>query len=128
MQKTFNKLILSLILPVLLLIVWQLSASQVQNAAVLPTIGRVLENFVHATDNFIGLGSIPRNIGVSLIRVLSGYTVGVLIAVPLGVLMGYNKTIQQIFEPFINIFRPILPGLATTGSCYLWHGEYSYAI
>ena len=66
MQKTFNKLILSLILPVLLLIVWQLSASQVQNAAVLPTIGRVLENFVHATDNFIGLGSIPRNIGVSL--------------------------------------------------------------
>jgi NitT/TauT family transport system permease protein len=60
MQKTFNKLILSLILPVLLLIVWQLSASQVQNAAVLPTIGRVLENFVHATDNFIGLGSIPR--------------------------------------------------------------------
>ena len=109
MQKTFNKLILSLILPVLLLIVWQLSASQVQNAAVLPTIGRVLENFVHATDNFIGLGSIPRNIGVSLIRVLSGYTVGVLIAVPLGVLMGYNKTIQQIFEPFINIFRPIPP-------------------
>jgi len=129
MQKTFNKLILSLILPVLLLIVWQLSASQVQNAAVLPTIGRVLENFVHATDNFIGLGSIPRNIGVSLIRVLSGYTVGVLIAVPLGVLMGYNKTIQQIFEPFINIFRPIPPpGLAATGSCYLWHGEYSYAI
>ena len=96
MQKTFNKLILSLILPVLLLIVWQLSASQVQNAAVLPTIGRVLENFVHATDNFIGLGSIPRNIGVSLIRVLSGYTVGVLIAVPLGVLMGNYITRGQL--------------------------------
>lgn len=68
-----------------------------------------MENFIHATDNFIGLGSIPRNIGVSLIRVLSGYTAGVLIAVPLGVLMGYSKTIQQIFETFINIFKPIPP-------------------
>lgn len=109
MQNSFKKLILALILPALLLIIWQIAALQVQNAAVLPTIGRVLGNFIHATDNFIGLGSLPRNVGVSLIRVLSGYTVGVLIAVPLGVLMGYSKTIQQVFEPFINIFRPVPP-------------------
>lgn len=100
---------LPLILPVLLLLVWQLSAYHAQNAAVLPTIGKVQENFIHATDNFIGLGSIPRNIGVSLIRVLSGYTASVLIALPLGVLMGYSKTIRQIFEMFINLFKPIPP-------------------
>jgi NitT/TauT family transport system permease protein len=68
-----------------------------------------VENFINASDNFIGLGSIPRNVGVSLIRVLSGYTAGVLIAVPLGVLMGYSKTVQIIFETFINIFKPIPP-------------------
>ncbi len=68
-----------------------------------------MENFINASDNFIGLGSIPRNVGVSLIRVLSGYTAGVLIAVPLGVLMGYSKTVQIIFETFINIFKPIPP-------------------
>jgi NitT/TauT family transport system permease protein len=109
MQNKFKMILLSLILPALLLIIWELSAIRVQNATILPTIGKVLENFMHATDNFIGLGSIPRNIGVSLIRVMSGYTAGVLIAVPLGVLMGYNKTIQQVFETLINIFRPIPP-------------------
>lgn len=109
MQKTIKTILLSLILPVLLLIIWQISAWQVQNAAVIPAIDRVLENFLHASDNFIGLGSIPRNVGVSLIRVLSGYTAGVLIAVPLGVLMGYSKTFQTIFETFINIFKPIPP-------------------
>lgn len=109
MRRTISKLILPLILPGLLLLIWQLSACQVQNAAILPTIDRVVENFIHATDNFIGLGSIPRNIGVSLIRVLCGYTAGMLIAVPLGVLMGYSRTIQQLFETFTNIFKPIPP-------------------
>ena len=109
MRKTISKLILPLIMPLLLLLVWQLSAWQAQNAAILPTIDMVIGNFIHATDNFIGLGSIPRNIGVSLIRVLCGYTAGVLIAVPLGVLMGYSKTIQKVFETFTNIFKPIPP-------------------
>ena len=109
MRKTISKLILPLIMPLLLLLVWQLSALQAQNAAILPTIDMVIGNFIHATDNFIGLGSIPRNIGVSLIRVLCGYTAGVLIAVPLGVLMGYSKTIQKVFETFTNIFKPIPP-------------------
>lgn len=109
MRKTISKLILPLIMPLLLLLVWQLSAWQAQNAAILPTIDMVIGNFIHATDNFIGLGSIPRNIGVSLIRVLCGYTAGVLIAVPLGVLMGYSKTIRKVFETFTNIFKPIPP-------------------
>jgi len=109
MRKKFNTLILPFILPALLLIVWQVFAWRVQNVTILPTIGRISKNFIHATDNFIGLGSIPRNIGVSLIRVLSGYTVGVLIAVPLGIFMGYNVNAQKLFENLINIFRPIPP-------------------
>ena len=109
MRKKFNTLILPFILPVLLLIVWQIFAWRIQNVTILPTIGRILKNFIHATDNFIGLGSIPRNIGVSLIRVLSGYTAGVLVAVPLGIFMGYNINAQRLFETFINIFRPIPP-------------------
>lgn len=109
MKKKFDTLILPFILPVLLLIVWQVFAWRVQNVTILPTIGRISKNFIHATDNFIGLGSIPRNIGVSLIRVLSGYTAGVLVAVPLGIFMGYNINAQRLFENFINIFRPIPP-------------------
>lgn len=109
MKQKLKLILLSLLLPVLLMIVWKVSAYRVQNVTILPTIGRVLKNFLHATDNFVGLGSIPRNIGVSLVRVLTGYTVGVLIAVPIGVFMGYSRVTQQVFEPFINIFKPIPP-------------------
>lgn len=109
MKQKLKLILLSLLLPVLLMIVWEVSAYRVQNVTILPTIGRVLKNFLHATDNFVGLGSIPRNIGVSLVRVLTGYTVGVLIAVPIGVFMGYSRVTQQVFEPFINIFKPIPP-------------------
>lgn len=109
MRKALKKLVLPFIMPALLLAVWQFAARQAQNAAILPTIDQVAGNFLHATDNFIGLGSIPRNIGVSLIRVLCGYTAGVLIAVPLGVLMGYSKIIQSLFDTLTNIFKPVPP-------------------
>lgn len=109
MQKKFKMFAYSLILPLFFVIVWQIFACKVQNDTIIPGIGSIINNFAHSTDNFIGLGSIPRNIGISLIRVISGYTAGVLIAVPLGVFMGYSKTFQQIFEPFINIFKPIPP-------------------
>lgn len=109
MRKALKKLTLPFIMPALLMMVWQFAARQAQNAAILPTIDQVAGNFIHATDDFIGLGSIPRNIGVSLIRVLCGYTAGVLIAVPLGVLMGYLKIVQRLFETFTNIFKPVPP-------------------
>ncbi len=109
MKKRIHILIFPYILPVLLLIIWQVFAWRLQNAAILPTIGKTFKNFMHATDNFIGLGPLPRNIKVSLIRVLSGYSVGVFIAVPLGVLMGYSSSIQRLFENLINVFRPIPP-------------------
>ncbi len=109
MKKRLQTIALALLLPMLLVFIWQIAALRIQNAAIIPDIRQVLDNFAHASNNFIGLGSIPRNVGVSLIRVLSGYTAGVLIAVPLGVLMGYSKTIQSIFETFINLFKPIPP-------------------
>lgn len=109
MRRIIGKLILPLVLPAILLLVWQFAAWRVENAAILPSIGRVVENFIHASDDFIGLGSIPRNIGVSLIRVLCGYGAGVLIAVPLGVFMGYSRRVQLLFETFTNIFKPIPP-------------------
>lgn len=109
MKNRLKTITLALLLPTLLVFIWQIAALRIQNAAVIPDIRQVLGNFAHASSNFIGLGSIPRNVGVSLVRVLSGYTAGVLIAVPLGVLMGYSKTVQTIFETFINLFKPIPP-------------------
>lgn len=117
---------ISLILPALFLLLWNYNAVRIGNNAILPTVGKVLGNFLHAFDNFIGLGSIPKNIGYSLVRVLLGYTIGVAVAFPIGLTMGYFKTFRKLFENFISLFKPI-PSIAWQPLVLGWFGVSSLA-
>ena len=45
----------------------------------------------------------------SLYTVFIGFFLGTIIAVPLGILCGLNKTIQAALNPLIQIFRPVSP-------------------
>lgn len=45
----------------------------------------------------------------SLYTVFVGFMLGTIIAVPLGILCGLNKTIQAALNPLIQIFRPVSP-------------------
>ncbi len=126
-RRNFIKnMAVSMIVPIIFLFIWHFNSKRVDNPVVLPGIGAVINNFAHATSDFIGLGSIPRNIAISLVRVLLGYFVGVLIALPLGILMGYNKTINNLFSTFINIFRPV-PALGWVPLILGWFGTKSLA-
>lgn len=128
MKKT-NKIrtnLFSMIIPILFLISWQYSAVKIDNNAILPTVGKVASNFANAFDDFVGIGSIPKNIGYSLVRVFIGYSIGVLIGLPLGLLMGYFKTFRGIFENFINLFKPI-PSISWQPLVMGWFGINSLA-
>ena len=43
----------------------------------------------------------------SALRVVSGFGLATLVAVPLGVLMGRSSTVYALFDPVINLFRPV---------------------
>jgi len=45
----------------------------------------------------------------SLYTVFTGFAIGTLIAVPLGILCGLSKTVQTAVNPLIQIFRPVSP-------------------
>lgn len=45
----------------------------------------------------------------SLKRVFSGFILAILVGVPLGLIIGMNKSVQYAIEPFIQIFKPISP-------------------
>lgn len=45
----------------------------------------------------------------SLYTVFIGFMLGTIIAVPLGIVSGLNKTIQAALNPLIQIFRPVSP-------------------
>ncbi|MGI6485439.1 MAG: ABC transporter permease [Tepidanaerobacteraceae bacterium] len=116
----------SIILPILFLIFWQYGAVKIDNNAVLPTVGRVANNFANAFDNFVGIGSIPKNVAYSLVRVSIGYSIGVLIGLPLGLLMGYFKWVHYFFENFISLFKPI-PSISWQPLVMGWFGINSIA-
>lgn len=122
----FIKSLYGFIVPILFICIWAILAQKIDNQVILPQISSVLNNFAHATGDFIGLGSLPINIMVSLIRVLLGYIAGVLIAIPLGLLMGYKNRVYGLFNTFINIFRPI-PPLAWVPLVLAWFGVSSFA-
>jgi|TARA_R110002072_G_scaffold8663_6_gene43511 nitrate/nitrite transport system permease protein len=48
-------------------------------------------------------------IGYSLFRVLSGYFLAALVAIPVGFLIGMSPLAYKAFDPFIQVLRPISP-------------------
>jgi NitT/TauT family transport system permease protein len=46
-----------------------------------------------------------KDIGITMWRVVGGFLITAVIAVPLGVLMGAYKPIEAFFEPFISFAR-----------------------
>jgi NitT/TauT family transport system permease protein len=125
-NETLKRTLTSMIVPILFLLIWSFYANKIDNPIILPHISQVLDNFRHATNDFIGLGSIPKNILVSLVRVLLGYFASVIIALPLGILMGYKEKINLLFSTFINIFRPV-PALGWVPLILAWFGVASLA-
>jgi len=69
----------------------------------------------------IASGVLLVNLGVSLKSLLLGFVLGSAIAVPLGYLMGLNRTSRDFFDPLVNLLQAI-PGLAWIPFAILWFG------
>ena len=52
-------------------------------------------------------GVIPDNMLASLINMFAGYFLAAVVAVPFGVLLGFNRTMHNLFEPAIELLRPL---------------------
>jgi NitT/TauT family transport system permease protein len=61
------------------------------------------------------------DIGMTVWRVVGGFILAALIAVPLGILMGAYKAVEAFFEPFVSFAR-YLPASAFVPLLILWAG------
>jgi NitT/TauT family transport system permease protein len=61
------------------------------------------------------------DIGVTIWRVVGGFVLAALVAVPLGILMGAYKPVEAFFEPFVSFAR-YLPASAFIPLLILWAG------
>ncbi len=67
----------------------------------------------HLADPFYDRGPNDKGIGIqvlySLGRVLTGYLLALLVAVPLGFLIGMSPVMMRALDPFIQVLKPISP-------------------
>jgi nitrate/nitrite transport system permease protein len=82
-------------------------------AAIPPPSAVFAKAWEELSDPFYDLGPNSKGIGIqigySLYRVLSGYFLAALIAIPLGFLIGMSPVAYKALNPFIQVLRPISP-------------------
>ncbi|MCR5755417.1 MAG: ABC transporter permease, partial [Acetatifactor sp.] len=91
--------------------------SGVFTAVILPGPVKVIEAFIEILKN----GSLARDLGVSLVRVLRGYFFGAALGISLGIFAGLNKVAERVVSPVINVIRQI-PLYAWMPLLILWFG------
>lgn len=109
---------LPVISTLLAILVWEI-ISQASNLGkhVFPgpiaTVGAFTELFSN--------GAILKHSVASLYRVTVGFYLAALLGIPLGILLGLNKTLSQMADPIVQFLRPISP-LAWIPLAMLWLG------
>ncbi len=79
-----------------------------------------LDTLVTGYNLFAQFGFI-KDVGITLFRVVGGFLLAAMVAVPLGILMGAFKPIEAFLEPFISFAR-YLPASAFIPLLILWAG------
>ena len=112
-MSRLKQLVLGAVVPVAVLVFWQIAGSQPNMAGIVPTPLAVLEGFNQWVFGKPGMGLNPylgtwlSNVQYSAMRVAQGFALATLLGVPLGLMIGWSKLASQMFDPFIQGLRPI---------------------
>jgi NitT/TauT family transport system permease protein len=92
-------------------------AVRISHSDLFPTPGNVLRGIIELVQK----GLLFKYIVASLFRVTWGFTLAVLIGVPVGLVLGWYTRAFQAFNPILQILRPISP-IAWIPVAILWFG------
>ena len=99
-----------------IVVIWQI-ASLFSEPMFLPSPLLTLQGAIEIARD----GTLFIYMAYSFARVLAGWSLGLLIAVPIGLLIGTNAWIRTLLEPIINFIR-FIPPLAFITLFMLWFG------
>lgn len=91
-----------------------MGATATQGKSAMPgplDVGRKL--WEHLNQPFYDKGPNDKGVGIqlaySLVRVLTGYFLAVIVAIPIGFLIGMSPLMSRALDPFIQVLKPISP-------------------
>ncbi|NMC11091.1 MAG: ABC transporter permease [Methanothrix sp.] len=99
-----------------LITVWQMAAMALNDTLILPSFLQVLKALLLSWPMIL-----VEDLPTSLIHFILGMTAGLIVALPVGMSMGWFKTFDQIMDPVVEIVRPI-PPLAWIPFAIVWFG------
>ena len=100
---------LGVLLPILLLIVWEIAAYLINNPFILPRLGAVAAVLAQPTRDILGSGSLLYNAERSIERVGLGFLLAAAAAIPLGIAMGRFSWLNALLDSVIQALRPVPP-------------------
>jgi NitT/TauT family transport system permease protein len=108
-DSLWGRILLGSIIPALLVIAWWYGIKS--GTAVVPTFREVSYVLTHPFTSPPDLysRSLAFSLMMTLIRIVLGFGLGVITAVPLGFWAGQNRVIERIFNPIVQMARPINP-------------------
>ncbi|MDR3291150.1 MAG: ABC transporter permease [Methanobrevibacter sp.] len=114
-----NKKVLPLLLPIVILVFWYVFTVPINLVPnyVLPTPIMVITS----AHQLIVSGKLFTDVVSTLIKVLLGLILASIIAIPLGVLLGWSKNLEEMSKFIVGILRPI-PPVAWIPFSILWFG------
>ncbi len=66
-------------------------------------------------------GTLLQSIGASLARIMAGWSLGLVIGIPIGMLMGYFSFVRRLLDPYVEFFR-FIPPIAFVTLAVIWLG------
>lgn len=116
-----KKSLYKVIFPLVVIAIWEIFSIWLKKPAILPRVESVLIILIHPTQKILGIGNLLESTIVSIVRVICGFFLAVIVALPLGILMGYFKRVREITTTLIELLRPI-PPLAWIPLALAWFG------
>lgn len=111
--------ILPFILPIIILVIWYIITSGLH--LIKPYILPSPIDVCYSAMNSLSSGSLVENTINTLIKVFSGLILASIVAIPLGILIGWNQTLEDLTSFVISILRPV-PPVAWIPFSILWFG------
>ncbi len=109
---------LGLIVPVSLLIVWEVAGAMgYLNPVLLPTPSSIWKELVSMTET----GELVRHLGISTWRALLGFLIGGGLGLSMGLWVGFSYKTERLLDPSFQMLRT-LPHLAIAPLFILWFG------
>lgn len=99
------------------LLLWEIAARFWIDPFFLPPVSAVLTGAVTLWQN----GQLLPNIGISLFRIVVGFLLGSLVAIPIGLIIGSSMVARRMLDPYIHFLR-FIPALALTSLFIVWFG------